>query len=102
MWRRSNPGSWGGRIMGEDFPAALARVSSSLVTMAKAVREAMRQASAALLTANPTLAQQVTVRDAEIDVLYWVVDARVFDLIVGRQPVAGELRTALTALQAAA
>src|SRR3954447_24842065 len=88
--------------MGGDFSDALARVSSSLVTMAKAVREAMRQASAALLTANPTLAQQVTVRDAEIDVLYRVVDDRVFDLIVRRQPVAGELRTALTALQAAA
>ena len=88
--------------MGEDFPQALARVSSTLVTMAKAVREAMRQASAALLAANPTLAQQVTVRAAEIEVLYRVVDDRVFDLIVRRQPVAGDLRTALTALQAAA
>lgn len=88
--------------MGEDFQEALARVSSSLVTMAKAVREAMRQASAALLTANPSLAQQVTVRDAEIDVLYRVVGDRVFDLIARRQPVAGDLRTALTALQAAA
>ena len=88
--------------MGGDFSDALARVSSSLVTMAKAVREAMRQASAALLTSNPTLAQQVTVRAAEIEVLYRVVDDRVFDLIVRRQPVADELRTALTALQAAA
>src|SRR3954454_19471958 len=102
MWRRSNPGSWGGRIMGGDFQDALARVTSSLVTMARAVREAMRQASAALLTANPTLAQQVTVRDAEIDVLYRLVDDRVFELILRRQPVADDLRTALTALQAAA
>jgi len=88
--------------MGDDFQAALARVTSSLVTMAKAVREAMRQASAALLTSNPTLAQQVTVRATEIEVLYRVVDDRVFDLIVRRQPVAEELHTALTALQAAA
>jgi phosphate transport system protein len=87
--------------MGEDFQDALARVTSSLVTMAKAVREAMRQASAALLAANPSIAQQVTVRAAEIEVLYRVVDDRVFDLIL-RQPVADELRTALTALQAAA
>lgn len=88
--------------MGEEFQEALARVTSSLVTMAKAVREAMRQASAALLTSNPTLAQQVTVRAAEIEVLYRVVDDRVFSLIVRRQPVAEELHTALTALQAAA
>ncbi|MFI5889615.1 phosphate signaling complex protein PhoU [Actinoplanes sp. NPDC051513] len=88
--------------MRQDFHDELARVSSSLVTMAKAVREAMRQASAALLAADHTLAQQVTVRDAEIDVLYRVVDDRVFDLIARRQPVADELRVALSALQAAA
>lgn len=85
-----------------DFDDELARVTSSLVTMARAAREAMRQASAALLAADHTLAQQVTVRDAEIDVLYRVVDDRVFDLIVRRQPVGDDLRKALTALQAAA
>ncbi|HEX5198353.1 phosphate signaling complex protein PhoU [Paractinoplanes rhizophilus] len=85
-----------------DFHDELARVSSSLVTMAKAVREAMRQASAALLTADHTLAQRVTDGDAHIDVLYRVVDDRVFDLIARHQPVAEELRVALTALQAAA
>lgn len=88
--------------MRDDFHHELARVGSSLVTMAKAVREAMRQASTALLTADHTLAQQVTVRDAEIDVLGRVVDDRVFDLIARHQPVAEELRMALTALQAAA
>ena len=52
-------------------------------------------------TANPTLAQQVTVRDAEIDVLYRVVDDRVFNLVARQQPVADDLRSVLTALQAA-
>jgi phosphate transport system protein len=88
--------------MREDFHHELGRVSSTLATMAKAVREAMRQASAALLAADHTLAQQVTMRDAEIDVLERVVDDRVFDLIARHQPVADELRIALTALQAAA
>jgi phosphate transport system protein len=88
--------------MRDDFHHELARVGSSLVTMAKAVREAMRQASTALLTADHTVAQQVTVRDAEIDVLERVVDDRVFDLIARHQPIAAELRMALTALQAAA
>jgi phosphate transport system protein len=85
----------------EDFEAELASVSSSLVAMAKAVREAMRQASTALLTADYPLAQQVADNDAQVDVLYRVVDDRVFHLVLHQQPVTGELRSALTALQAA-
>jgi phosphate transport system protein len=73
-----------------------------LITMAKAVRVAMRQAGTALLAADHTMAQQVTVRDAEIDVLYRVVEDRVYDLFADRQPSAGDLRTAMTALQVAA
>jgi phosphate transport system protein len=80
----------------------LNRISSSLVIMAKAVREAMRQASTALLAADHTLAQQVTVRDAEIDVLYRVVEDRVYDLVARRHPVADELRSVMTSLQVAA
>ncbi|GAB1691935.1 phosphate signaling complex protein PhoU [Krasilnikovia sp. M28-CT-15] len=88
--------------MREDFQDELTRVSRTLVTMAKAVREAMRQASSALLTSDHTMAQQVTARDAEIDVLYRVVEDRVYDLVARRQPVAGDLRKVLTALQVAA
>jgi phosphate transport system protein len=85
----------------EEFRAELTRVDSSLVTMAKAVREAMRQASVALLTADHTLAHLVTVRDAEIDVLYRVVDDRVFGLI-SRGPDQPDLHMLLTTLRAAA
>jgi phosphate transport system protein len=88
--------------MGTAFPDELARVNNTLVTMAKAVREAMRQAGAALLAGDPTLANQVTVRDAEIDVLYRVVDDRVFDIVERLKPVAGDMRRLLTILQIAA
>ncbi|GIF23289.1 phosphate transport system protein [Actinoplanes tereljensis] len=88
--------------MRENFDDELARVTSCLITMAKAVREAMRQAGAALLTADYTLAQQVAVNDAEVDVLYRVVDDRVFHLLAHQRPTADELRSTLTALQAAA
>jgi phosphate transport system protein len=84
------------------FPPELARVNNTLVTMARAVREAMRQAGAALLAGDPTLAGQVTVRDAEIDVLYRVVDDRVFDIVARLQPVAGDVRMLLAMLQVAA
>jgi phosphate transport system protein len=88
--------------MREVFPDDFTRVRSSLVIMAKAVREAMRQASAALLAADQNLAHGVTVRDAEIDVLYRVVEDRVYDLVARRRPVGGDLRVVMTALQVAA
>jgi phosphate transport system protein len=87
--------------MREVFPDDFTRVRSSLVIMAKAVREAMRQASAALLAADQNLAHGVTVRDAEIDVLYRVVEDRVYDLVARRRPVGGDLRVVMTALQVA-
>jgi phosphate transport system protein len=88
--------------MREAIQDELNRVNSSLVIMAKAVREAMRQASTALLAADHTLAHQVTVRDAEIDVLYRVVEDRVYDLVGRRHPVDADLRTVMTSLQVAA
>jgi phosphate transport system protein len=88
--------------MREEFPDDFTRVRSSLVIMARAVREAMRQASAALLAADQSLAHGVTVRDTEIDVLYRVVEDRVYDLVGRRHPVGGDLRIVMTALQVAA
>jgi phosphate transport system protein len=87
--------------MREEFPDDFSRVRSSLVIMARAVREAMRQASAALLAADHNLAYGVTVRDAEIDVLYRVVEDRVYDVVARRHPVGGDLRIVMTALQVA-
>ncbi|GID91191.1 phosphate signaling complex protein PhoU [Amorphoplanes digitatis] len=88
--------------MREDFQAELDRVSSTLVTMAMAARETMRQASTALITADHTVALQVTARDAEIDVLYRVAEDRAYDLVARRQPVADDLRKAVTSIQVAA
>jgi phosphate transport system protein len=62
----------------------------------------MRQASNALLTADHTTARQVTVRDDEIDVLYRVTEDRAYDLVAGQQPIAVDLRKAVTAIQVAA
>src|SRR3954469_23640671 len=87
--------------MREGFHGELAQVGSTLITMAKAAREAMRQASIALLTADNTLAKQVTVRDAEIDVLSRVLEDRVYDLVARQQPVA-RLQMVMSAVQVAA
>jgi phosphate transport system protein len=84
----------------EDFDDELAGVGRLLVTMARTVREGMRQASAALLGADHTSAQQVIIRAVEVGVLYRLLDDRVVGLISRHQPVADDLRAALTALQA--
>lgn len=88
--------------MREDFQAELDRVGSTLVTMAMAARETMRQASNALITSDHAVAQQVTDRDAEIYVLYRVAEDRAYDLVTRRQPIADDLRKAVTSIQVAA
>jgi phosphate transport system protein len=90
-----------GEIMRGEFHDELTRVESSLVTMAMSAREAMRQASTALLSADHTLAQDVIARNAEVHVLYRVVEDRVYDLVERRHLVDGDLRMTMTALRMA-
>ncbi len=88
--------------MREEFQADLNEVSRLLVTMAEAVRAAMRKATTALLTADLDAAQLVMERDAEVDALYAQVEAKVADTIARQAPVASDLRTVITALHVSA
>jgi phosphate transport system protein len=88
--------------MREEFQADLDEISRLLVTMAEAVRAAMRKATAALLTADLKAAQSVIERDAEVDVIYGQVEAKVADTIARQAPVAGDLRMVITALHISA
>ena len=88
--------------MREEFQADLTEVSRLLVTMAEAVRAAMRKATQALLTANIESARTVIERDAEVNELYRQVEARVVDSIARQAPVATDLRTLITALHVSA
>jgi len=88
--------------MREEFQADLTEVSRLLVTMAEAVRAAMRKATKALLTANIESARTVIERDAEVNELYRQVEARVVDSIARQAPVATDLRTLITALHVSA
>jgi len=89
-------------IMREEFRIDLNIVSQLLVDMAEAVREAMRQATTALLTADRRAAEGVILRDAEIDSIFRQVEERVGDLLARQAPVATDLRTLITALHVAA
>jgi phosphate transport system protein len=88
--------------MREEFQADLKEVSRLLVTMAEAVRAAMRRATTALLTADVEAARAVMTRDAEVDALYAQVEAKVADTIARQAPVASDLRTVITALHISA
>jgi phosphate transport system protein len=88
--------------MREEFQADLAEVSRLLVTMAEAVRAALRKATSALLTADLKAAETVIERDVEVDELYRQVEAKVADTIARQTPVATDLRTLITALHASA
>jgi phosphate transport system protein len=88
--------------MREEFQADLAEVSRLLVTMAEAVRAALRKATTALLTADLKAAETVMERDVEIDDLYRQVEGKVADTIARQAPVAVDLRTVVTALHVSA
>ncbi|HEX8631291.1 MAG TPA: phosphate signaling complex protein PhoU [Catenuloplanes sp.] len=88
--------------MREEFQAELGQVSSILVSMAEAVRVAMREATTALLKADRMAAEEVIARDSEIDHLYHQVERRVFDMLARQSPVASDLRALVTALHVTA
>jgi phosphate transport system protein len=88
--------------MREEFQADLIEVSRLLVTMAEAVRAAMRKATKALLTADLKAAESVIERDVEVDEIYRQVEAKVADTIARQAPVASDLRTVITALHVSA
>src|SRR3954467_7054293 len=88
--------------MREEFQSDLNEISRLLVTMAEAVRAAMRKATTALLTADLKAAQSVMERDAEVDEIYRQVETKVADTIARQAPVASDLRTLITALHISA
>jgi phosphate transport system protein len=88
--------------MREEFQADLSEVSRLLVTMAEAVRAALRKATSALLTADLKAAQSVIERDAEVDQIYRQVESKVADTIARQAPVASDLRMVITALHISA
>ncbi|MET0425281.1 MAG: phosphate signaling complex protein PhoU [Actinoplanes sp.] len=88
--------------MREEFQSDLQEVSRLMVTMAEAVRAAMRKATTALLTADLKAAQTVIERDAEVDLIYRQVETKVADTIARQAPVASDLRMVITALHISA
>ncbi len=85
-----------------EYDADLEEVSRILEAMADAVREAMSQATTALLTVNSGLAAAVVTRDAIINEHHQRVQDRVYGLLARQAPVASDLRLLFAALHIAA
>jgi phosphate transport system protein len=88
--------------MRETFHGELDQIGRTLVDMSDAVAVAMRDATAALLDADLTVAERVISEDAHVDQLRDDLEARAFDLLARQQPVAVDLRTVITSLKAVA
>src|SRR5262245_31993729 len=85
--------------MREEYRAELADVTRMLVDIAELVRVALAAATAALLAADQTGAEEVVHGDAEIDARCGQLQEKVYDLLARQAPVASDLRLVVTALQ---
>ena len=88
--------------MREIFTAELAALGTDLTTMSQLVNSAIDRAGRALLTGDLALAEDVIAADHEIDAFERDLDERCVLLIAQQQPVAGDLRTVISALRMSA
>jgi len=81
------------------FVAELEGIGEDLVSMSRAVESAMRDASKALLNRDVALAERVIAADDVIDNMERELDDRCVLVLAQQAPVAGDLRTVVSALR---
>lgn len=87
--------------MRQEYRAELESVTQLLIDMAQCARTALRRATAALLDADQTEAEEVVSYDAEINAIYQRVEDKVYGLLARQSPVASDLRLLVTGLHIA-
>jgi phosphate transport system protein len=85
--------------MRDAFHDELNALTERLVEMTRLVRSAISRATTALLDADLQLAESVISQDAEVDRIYADLETSIYELMATQQPVAVDLRTAITALR---
>ncbi|MFC6080213.1 phosphate signaling complex protein PhoU [Sphaerisporangium aureirubrum] len=85
--------------MRDAFHDELNALTDRLVEMTRLVRSAISRATTALLDADLQLAESVISQDAEVDRIYADLETSIYELMATQQPVAVDLRTAITALR---
>jgi phosphate transport system protein len=79
----------------------LTQLRTLLLRMGQLAEQAINQVTTALLDRDDRLAEQVIIEDDEIDLLENEVDRLATDVMVLRQPAAGDLRFTVTSLHTA-
>lgn len=85
--------------MRETYHEELDDVTNKLVSMSSNVRTAVQDATEALLKADLRLAERVIADDARLDAMHEEIEEQCFQLLARQAPVAGELRTVVSALR---
>ena len=85
--------------MRDAFSDQLDSIRDDLVTMARLVREAVSEGTAALLDGDALKAERVITADAEIDALRIKLEEHSFELLSLQNPVAGDLRMLVASLR---
>jgi len=88
--------------MREAYHEQLERLAEQQCQMCELVGKAMQQATTALLEADLALAEQVISDDARVDELRAATDEQAIAVLALQAPVAGDLRTVVSAIQASA
>lgn len=85
--------------MRTSYHEELAGILDRLVHMAGLAETAIQEASEALLTADLTRAEAVISNDAELDAMHEEMEFKCLSLLALQAPVAGELRTIVSAIR---
>ena len=88
--------------MRDTFHDALDAITQTLVDMAMLVKQATKDATTALLTADLALAEKVIAQDDLIDEMQHELDSKTMLLLATQQPVASDLRILVTSLRMSA
>ena len=88
--------------MRDTFHEALDAITQTLVDMAMLVKQATKDATTALLTADLALAEKVIAQDDLIDDMQHELDSKTMLLLATQQPVASDLRILVTSLRMSA
>lgn len=85
--------------MRDTFHDELDQIGAALIEMTQLVGTAMSRATAALLSADLQIAEEVIAGDDKVNLLHQETEERAFDLLARQQPVAGDLRVIITGLR---
>lgn len=90
-----------GKSMRQTYHAELDDIVSQLIAMNNHVRIAVKDSTRALLEADAARAQRVVEKDKLLDAQQEELEDRCFNLLARQAPVAGELRTVVSAMRMA-